>query len=241
MRIGNREFRPRIVPTLAAAVVFGLLMSLGFWQLDRAAQKAALHAAFLERSSAPPVLLDDTRMEADTVTWRRVRLRGRYDATAIYLLDNQVHAGQAGYLVYSPFVTDGGRRVLVSRGWIPAGTDRTRAPSVLTSAGELELEGLAKPPPITPVRGETPPEPLAAGMWRVQQIDLAAIGARHAWQLPGYEVRLDAPETGFVRDWPAPGSGRERHLGYAFQWFAMAAVLGIIWIVVNLKRAGPAT
>jgi surfeit locus 1 family protein len=240
MRIKNREFRPQPVPTLIAAILFALLMSLGFWQLDRAAEKAALHALFLARGSAPPILLDDTAPDPETVIWRRVRLKGHYDAAVIYLLDNQVHAGQAGYFVYSPFLTAGGRRVLVSRGWIPAGPDRTRAPSVPTPAGELELEGLAKPPPRTPVLSDTPPESLAAGTWRVQQVEPAAIGARHHWQLPDYEVRLDAPEGGFVRDWPAAGSGRERHLGYAFQWFALAAVLFAIWLVVNFRRRAPA-
>jgi surfeit locus 1 family protein len=239
MRIKNREFRPRIVPTLATAVLFGLLMSLGFWQLDRARQKETLHGEFLARSRAAPVDLGDgaAAQDAGAMFWRRVRLGGRYDPAPVYLLDNQVRDRQAGYFVYNALRLEGGdRRVLVSRGWVPAGMDRARAPVVDTPAGTIALEGLAKPVPRTPVLRETVPETLAAGMLRVQQIDLAAIGAANGWQLLPFEVRLDAPEAGFVRDWPAPGSGGERHLGYAFQWFAMAAVLFAIWLIVNFRR-----
>jgi len=243
MREKNREFRPRAVPTLVASVLFGVLLSLGFWQLDRAAQKAALHETFLERGRAPPVDLasDAAVVDAGAMIWKRANLRGRYDPTVIYLLDNQVHAGQAGYLVYGAFVLDGAEaRVLVSRGWVPAGTDRAAPPVVVTPSDALALEGLAKPVPRTPVLRETPPEMLAPGVLRVQHIDLTATGAAQGWKLLPYEVRLEGPEAGFVRDWPAPGSGRERHLGYAFQWFALAAVLFVIWLVVNFRRAGPA-
>jgi surfeit locus 1 family protein len=243
MRAKNWEFHPKAVPTLAAAALCAVLLSLGFWQLERADQKAALHEVFLERSSAPPVDLGDSAAaatDAEGMIWRRARLHGRYDPDVIYLLDNQVHAGQAGYLVYTSFLLDGAdRRVLVSRGWIAAGPDRTHAPVVQTPSGALVLEGLAKPPPRTLVLGETPPEVLTPGALRVQQIDTQAIGAAQHWQLLPYEVRLDAPEPGFVRDWSAPGSGRERHLGYAFQWFALAAVLLGAWLLVNFRRIGP--
>ena len=43
-------------------------------------------------------------------------------------------------------------------------------------------------------------------------------------------------EGGFNRDWREPGSGKEKNLGYAFQWFAMASALLIIFLAVNLKK-----
>jgi cytochrome oxidase assembly protein ShyY1 len=240
MQTAQWQFRARAVPTLAALVLFAILLALGFWQLDRARQKAALHLAYLERAAAPPVDLAAAgggRDDAGEMIWRRVRAVGRYEAAPVYLLDNQVHAGRPGYLVYSPFVLDGGTaRVLVSRGWVAAAADRGLAPAVETPAGAIAIEGTAKPAPVTPVLRETPPETLAPGVLRVQRIDLAAIAAANAWTLLPYEMRLEGAEPGFVRDWPAPGSGRERHLGYAFQWFAMAAALFVIYLAVNLRR-----
>jgi surfeit locus 1 family protein len=51
-------------------------------------------------------------------------------------------------------------------------------------------------------------------------------------------IWLDANESdGYVRDWrPNVGFPPVRHLAYALQWFALAAALAVIWIVVNLRR-----
>ena len=44
---------------------------------------------------------------------------------------------------------------------------------------------------------------------------------------------------GFVREWsPYLGIGPERHRGYAFQWFSLAAAVAVVWIVVKVRGAG---
>lgn len=40
----------------------------------------------------------------------------------------------------------------------------------------------------------------------------------------------------FIRDWPIVALSPERHIGYAIQWFAMAAVGLILFLVVNIKK-----
>ena len=53
-----------------------------------------------------------------------------------------------------------------------------------------------------------------------------------------FVVELDRSEShGFAREWrPHRGIGPERHRGYAFQWFALAATLLAIYTFVNLRR-----
>src|SRR5215475_7670107 len=46
-----------LVPSLAAAAAFAVLLSLGLWQLDRKAWKEGLIATIEERLSAPPIAL----------------------------------------------------------------------------------------------------------------------------------------------------------------------------------------
>lgn len=234
-----RRFRPPLLPTLAAALFLVLLTSLGFWQLDRARQKQALQQHYEDRGRAPVVdLATAARRDEGEMHWRRVRLEGRYDPVRHFLLDNQVYRGRAGYLVYTPFLLAGeGVRVLVNRGWVAAGPDRSQGPGIRTPQGETELRGVAKPVPRTPVLSETPPEALGQDLVRVQAILPAQIAGRENWTLLPYEVRLETPASGFVRDWPAPGTGRERHLGYAFQWFALAALLVVIYVVLVVRAA----
>ena len=43
-------------------------------------------------------------------------------------------------------------------------------------------------------------------------------------------------EDGFVRDWKPLRSGPERNVGYAVQWFGLAAALLVIYLVVNTHK-----
>jgi surfeit locus 1 family protein len=72
----------------------------------------------------------------------------------------------------------------------------------------------------------------------VQKLELPGIETALNLELLPYLVRM-APESpaGFARSWRAPGSGEEKHLGYAFQWFAMAAAILVIYLILNIKRA----
>ena len=44
-----KRFRPGIVPTLVVALLLPMLVSLGFWQLSRGAEKSALLQSYAER------------------------------------------------------------------------------------------------------------------------------------------------------------------------------------------------
>jgi cytochrome oxidase assembly protein ShyY1 len=41
---------------------------------------------------------------------------------------------------------------------------------------------------------------------------------------------------GLVRDWPKPSLGMEKHQGYAFQWFALAATAILFFVITGFKR-----
>ena len=235
-------FRPRLWPTLAALIMFCLLLALGFWQLDRAEQKQTLAMRYEARIARPPVDLAAAGAEKynkEQMHWRRAVLHGRFDENATYLLDNQTLSGRAGQYVYTRFLLNGGGQALVNRGWTPHAPRRAQPPALPPPEPGDGLRGLIKPPPRVVLLGENRPEPLGGGFIRVQELDLAAIAARHGWRLLPYVVRLDPPATEpLFRVWKAPGFGRERHLGYAFQWFALANALLLIYLFLAVKRRG---
>ena len=43
-------------------------------------------------------------------------------------------------------------------------------------------------------------------------------------------------DDGLKREWSAPDLGIDKHYGYAFQWFAMAAAIVIIYLVCNVRK-----
>lgn len=241
MRIGAWHFNPGLWPSLALVALLPLLTKLGFWQLDRAEEKQALYTEYQDRISAEPVDLGQPthlRGQPEEMYWRRCLLRGTYDPEVVYLLDNQVVRGQVGYQVFTRFLLEDGASVLVNRGWTAAPERRTAVPEIITAGGAMTLTGMAKPPPVTGLAlGRGKAEELADDLVRVQRIDIARITADNHWSLLPYIVRLDPPApTGMSRVLPEPGSGKEKHLGYAFQWFALAATLLVIYVVVNTKK-----
>ncbi len=245
MRFRNLQFRPLWWASLATFALVALLCWLGFWQLDRAAQKRSLGALYAERAALSPVVLNRAqgpRTREEAMAWRRVEATGSYDGAFQILLDNQVVAGIAGYFVFTPFRFEGEDAwVLVNRGWVAAGPDRRVVPEVLVPSGVVTLRGVAKPPPeIGLVLGEPMLEALAPGTYRAPLIDRVWLSDQMGRDLLPYVVRLDpAMADGFLREWRVPGTGEARHLGYAFQWFALAVTLFLIYVFVNLKRARP--
>ena len=243
MQTAKWSFRPGPAATLATALLLPLLLSLGFWQLDRADEKQALFNDYNARVSAGPVDLNTlTAVQKDDILWRKATLRGKYLQTGVFLLDNQVVKGRVGYHVYALFEPEGdGSRVIVNRGWIAAGAYRDEIPVIPKAADRVTLTGIItgfpSPPGIRLDSGRPPAERMGPDSYRMQTITQASVQALLDQPVSAYVLRLDpASPTGLVREWPEPGSGKERHLGYAFQWFSLAAALVSIYIAVNLKR-----
>ena len=242
MRIASWEFTPGLWPTLAVLLVLPLFLSMGTWQLDRAEQKRAMHHEFDDRQGANEINLNKEealRNNFDELRWRKITAEGEFLEEFNVLLDNQVERGVAGYFVYTPFKLKGQDAwALVNRGWITAGDNRDNPPEIMTEGKELQIVGSVKSSPWTGILlAENIVEQLDEGIVRVQKLELAGIEELLNLKLLPYVIRME-PESpaGFTRQWKIPGSGEERNLGYAFQWFAMAAAIFVIYLVLNIKR-----
>lgn len=232
------RFRPRLLPTLVALPVAAALAGLGFWQLERAAEKRALLERHAERRAAAPLPALPRPCDLARHRYLRVRLRGRYLADRQILLENRVHRGRVGYHVYSVLVpAGGGPWVLVNRGWIPAPPRRTEAQAPPPPAGEVDVTGMLNRPAAVGLRlGEALEGPVR---W---PLVLPYLDERIATRALGHEVYgcvvyLDPQAPGgFVREWRIVEFGPERHLAYAVQWFALAAAVLVLWFATQRRR-----
>jgi len=102
MRLGSWRFCPGRASTIAVLLLLPVLLALGCWQLDRAAQKAELQTSFAKRFAQPPVDLAGIDPADSSNRYLHVVASGRYDGAHQLLLDNQVHDGQPGYQVLTP-------------------------------------------------------------------------------------------------------------------------------------------
>lgn len=239
MRIGHYEFRAKLLPTVATALLLPLLIALGVWQLGRAEQKQALLRIYEQRAQAAPIMLDGSQRDLDAARYHSVTAIGYFDAKHQVLLDNRIHRGRAGYEVITPLRIAGDTvGVLVDRGWVPLGETRARLPQAPVPQDRVTVRGTIGTPPTTGLVLGNRFEPDAT--WPVLlDIDIAWLETRLGYRLLPYVIRLDRRDpNGFVRDWRLFDIGPERHLGYAFQWLALAVTLVVIYITVNTRRTG---
>lgn len=224
---------------LATVALAAVLVGLGFWQLDRAAQKQTRASSFADRFSAPAVDLAAWSNSAiEEIQWRRVRTKGQFSGPH-FLLDNRVNRGRVGFEVLSPFALVAGPTVLINRGWVPGGRDRKQVPTIATPVTAITLAGHAGPPPVTGLKFNEAAdafESFARGVVRVQSVDIEKIRSRYDLPLKPYVIYLDETSpAGFNRQWIPPGDGAAKHRAYAVQWFAMAIVLVIIYAVIGQR------
>ena len=215
---------------IAAALGVGAGLALGAWQLSRAAQKNAIHAAQVEHRSLPALAGGELAVAGNpaAVAWRPVRLQGRWVADQTVFLDNRQMHGKPGFDVLTPLRIEGtDAAVVVQRGWVQRNfIDRAKLPPIHTPQGVVEVNGLIAPPPPKLYAFAT----AESGPIR-QNLDLGELRARTGLPLLTLlSVQQAGPASeGLLRDWTQPGSGVEKHYGYAFQWFALSALIAILY------------
>jgi surfeit locus 1 family protein len=222
--------------TAASLASVALTLSLGAWQLSRAAQKEALHATLAQRAGLPAIsaeaLLGATDLQA--LLYRHVSLSGQWLAPATVYLENRQMNGRPGFYVVTPLrPATQGPALLVMRGWIARNfQDRSALAPVSTPAGEVRVSGLLVPPPSRLLDfGAIERGPIR------QNLDLAAFQAELGLPLMALAVQqVGAASDGLLREWPAAASGAEKNRGYAFQWFALAGLVACLYVWFQVVR-----
>lgn len=236
MKFGEREFDPSRWSILLTAAGTALFVSLGMWQLERAAFKDSIQARFEQRLAEDYHELTATDDLAD-VQYRKLRFRGRYHGAHHFLLDNQVHRGRAGYQVITPFyLTDSDQIVLVNRGWAAWGASREQVPEILPADAGGTVSGIAF----------VPGEPALAlgevelsGNWPqlIPYVDLVALQQQYSEQLLPLVLWLAPEQPGaYVREWDPVWLPPEKSRAYAVQWFSFATIALILFVVLNLRK-----
>lgn len=227
----NRRFAGLVV------VLLPVLIGLGVWQLDRAAEKRAALAHAEAQRGAPALPLvrfaagDDMALDG-----RRVELRGRYEAGHQFLLDNSVYRGRVGYELITPFRDDSGTLVMVARGWLPAPQTRTQLPRIETPPGQLVLSG-----EFHVLQDRRRLALHASEGWPrvVQALDVRELGRLAGSEVFPHLVRIGTDQPGGHEAAHARGSMQpERHLAYAVQWFLLAAALVIVFLLGGTNLRG---
>jgi cytochrome oxidase assembly protein ShyY1 len=235
-------FHFRLIPFIAALVLALLGIALGNWQQGRAAQKLAVQEKLAALAVEAPVALGPAITPAAGLEYRRVTVTGEFVDGWPLFLANRPMAGRPGYYLVMPFKIAGSHtHVLVMRGWLPREAEYGKLPAFATPTGRLSIEGIAvaSAGQVMDLGESAALAPKAI----VQNIDPQAVAKATGLLFQPFFVQQTGPNTPgevddvLLRVWPSPSSGIDKHRGYAFQWYALAA-MAVLFFVITGFRSG---
>ena len=223
------------IPACLIIATLVLLISLGFWQLDRADEKRAIEDQIASANSGDVEFVTSVEFLEDK-EYYHVRLQGSYIGDKQFIYDNQIVDQISGYYVLTPFILKGASKaVLINRGFIPWSGRRDKLANVDIGEKLTEVKVQISIPikrmelKVSETTGDFPVLIQALNldeMSTIASLDFASV------------IGLLNPESenGFVRQWEPYTGSIERHIGYAIQWFLMAFVLAFIGIRLAIKQ-----
>lgn len=224
-----------ILFTIFVVGMMVLFVRLGFWQLDRHAQKREYNTLLAERWRQEPFDLNQQALPDDlsALEYRRVTASGYFDYANQLVLKSQVYRDAPGVVLVTPFVFADGRAILVARGWAPGEYSAPQRWPELEEPAGAPMIGLIRPSQAPPNGDASTPPATPQTEW--YRIDIPAIQAQMPYRLaPAWIQQL--PEEGRpldrlpVREEPLT-LDEGNHLSYAVQWFAFAVIAGFGYIM----------
>jgi surfeit locus 1 family protein len=233
---------------IAAIACIGITAALGAWQLRRAAYKEQLAEAIFKQNEQ--IAGTNTALNAidlgvfNLQDWlhRRVQLQGRWLHEHTVYLDNrpmQVAGSQrVGFYVATPLAIEGGNRVIwVQRGWIARDfQDRSRLPALQESKDQVSVQGrlIAQVSRAYEMKSaaSNPPGTGPSRIW--QNLPIVDFDSKAMLPMALLQTEPELSHDQLLRDWPAANTGVAKHYGYAFQWFALSALILVLYVWFQL-------
>lgn len=236
MQLGRRRFKAAWWSVALTAAGMTLFIVLGLWQLERAAYKEAIQSKF-ERRLAQQYQEFRPGSALDDIEYRKLIVNGQYDNAHNFLIDNQLHRGEAGYHVLTPLqLADSDFIILVNRGWAEWGVSRDALPRIPAATSVGGVAGIANIPSEPALRlGGT--ELSTNWPQLVRYVDIEALREQFSERLLPVVLWLAPEQEGnYVRDWNPVWMRPEKSRAYATQWFAFAALALVFFIILNLRK-----
>ncbi|WP_132982159.1 SURF1 family protein [Vibrio crassostreae] len=238
------------IAVVLTVVSVGALIKLGLWQLERGNEKLRYEQQLIERAKQSPQSLDivisewkDSRTQAQDSSEQpflnglKVDVELETPSGLVVLLDNQINQGTVGYVIYmlgEVLTQDGRKKLLIDLGFVAARNDRRELPQIGNVTLPTKMLGRLYTRSVNPLSHELGLENTTPN--RIQNLNIAALS-----QYTGQEVLPFIFQPQILNSWPYEMLWRptamksEKHFGYSFQWFVMAAVLLFLMLLIGFR------
>jgi cytochrome oxidase assembly protein ShyY1 len=201
--------RVPVLPTIVVTVACAVMIALGFWQLDRRAEKAVQLALFA------------ANMQKDAVAFQP---EGPVPDALLFRLSSAMCVKVTGWR------TEAGRSVKGGSGyrWIAECSTGAEGPGLLADMGVTRDPKLKPNWGGGPVRGRVTTEPSHQSLF-------GKFGGKQEVLRP--MLVSDTPPPGLQASAPpSPDEVPNNHLAYAVQWFLFAGVAALIYFLALRRR-----
>ncbi|MCE3603433.1 SURF1 family protein [Massilia sp. P8910] len=233
------RFRFRAIPFVATVLLVALGIALGRWQDGRAAEKIAQQELLRTRAGGAALALGAQVLAPETVELSPVTVTGEFVRDWPLFLNNRPQQGKVGFYLVMPLRIAGtNMHVLVARGWLPRYTGEfDRLPDFDTPIGTVTVTGLARASMghVMQLGTPTPVAPKAI----VQNLAPADFAQASGLAVQPFFLQQGGPAPAgdkLARDWPAPSLTVAKHQGYAFQWYALAVMALLFFVITGFRR-----
>jgi surfeit locus 1 family protein len=222
----NRRIAVFIALAIALAALF---VRLGFWQLDRLAERRARNAEVASRLAQPVVAFEQLR---DTSRFRRVVVAGTPDYANEIVFTGRSRNGSPGVYILTPIRRPSNdTAVVVIRGWVYA-PDAATADLSRWRETRRTFSGFVST--LSPAHSG--PEQRAS-VRKLRTLSLAGVQALLPYPVTvQYVVSEDSAADSTPARLSMPALDNGPHLSYAIQWFAFAAIAIVGAAIVALKK-----
>ncbi|MDH6017417.1 SURF1 family protein [Vibrio splendidus] len=252
------------VAVVLTVVSVGILIKLGLWQLERGNEKLRYEQQLSERAQQSPRSLDsvitewkDSRIQAQgaseqlSLNGLKVDVELETPSGLVVLLDNQINQGTVGYVIYmlgevrfkdenNSLVAE--KQLLIDLGFVAASNDRRELPQLGNITLPTNMSGRLYTRSVNPLSHELGLENTTPK--RIQNINITALSEYTGQAVLPFVFQPQSLESWpYELLWRPTAMKSEKHFGYSFQWFVMAAVLLFLMLLIGYRylKATPIT
>lgn len=232
----KENFKPQILTTVLAFILFCIPFGLGVWQTQRLEWKTNLISQIEEQKNKEPY--DFTALNPfqdwEALNYRKAFTAGDFMFLHSIKIKPRTFDGKVGYHLLTPLRLDDGGIVIVNRGWVPEGINITEEywnAEDVTVSGALHQS--KKPNSFTPDNSPKNDE------WYWPDLNLIAkeIGVDRVAPTILHQDNIENPDAGV--QYPIGGqlniTMRNTHKMYAITWFLLSFSLVIVWFFYSWK------
>ena len=235
--------RPKwILSHLLVLTLIIVMINLCLWQVRRLDEKKDRNALIVSQTKIAPVSVADlASLGPHQVEYRQVTMTGRYDTSKEVAVKNRTFNGAPGRDLVTPLVpSDGGRAILVLRGWMPQAVTDVTAPfdDVAPPAGPVTVTGWLMPTEPVPALGHENP---FISDSEVSRLAIREIAKRRAIDTGDVYLQMEsqtpASASSRLTLVPLPELDEGPHFSYAVQWAIFSAIAAGGYLLILRKMA----